>query len=46
MLLGLYAKPAGMTSVPEAPARRVSFSELLGSTQADLGLSVPSVSSE
>ena len=27
---GLCALPAGKTSIPEGPARRVSFSELLG----------------
>jgi len=26
----LLAKPAGKKSIPEGPARRVSFSELLG----------------
>ena len=28
----VYAWPAGNSSIPEGPARRVSFSELLGST--------------
>jgi hypothetical protein len=26
----LYARPAGDSKIPEGPARRVSFSELLG----------------
>ena len=30
----LYGKPPGKTSGPEGPARRVSFSELLGGTGA------------
>ncbi len=31
MLLGLYARSAGDSSIPGGAARRVSFSELLGS---------------
>ena len=32
----LYVTPAGNSSIPEGPARRVSFSELLGSQEGTI----------